>query len=139
MPVHGGFWKNLLSWVWSRYSHLKIGALFLFDLVSGSLSSVSGCCMWGGSLDSSGDDFVYGRSAWLDSGYGVCGSTWLLDEFHTVSTSPWTRILKCSLSVLTQNGEVCSADASVFWSSSRCSHLGISILLLRASRGWQLW
>ena len=47
------------------------------------------------SLDSSRDDFVYGRNAWLDSGYGDCDSTWLLDEFHTISTLPWTRILKC--------------------------------------------
>ena len=46
VPVHGGFWKNFLSWVCSRCSHLKIGALFLFDFVSGSLSAVSGCCMW---------------------------------------------------------------------------------------------
>ena len=47
------------------------------------------------SLDSSGDDLVYGRNAWLDSGYGDCDSTWLLDEFHTFSTLRQTRILKC--------------------------------------------
>ena len=47
-----------------------------------------------GTLDSSGDDFVCGRNAWFDSGYGVCDSTWLLDEFHTISTSTWTLILR---------------------------------------------
>ena len=36
---------------------------------------------------------VYGRNAWLDSGYGVCDSTWLLDELHTFSASTWARIL----------------------------------------------
>ena len=36
----------------------------------------------------------------------------LLDELRTFSTTKWTRILRCSVSVLTQNGEVCSADAS---------------------------
>ena len=30
----------------SRCSHLKLGAFFFYDLVSSSLSSVSGCCMW---------------------------------------------------------------------------------------------
>ena len=39
------------------------------------------------------------------------------------------RILRCSVSVLTQNGEVCSADASAF--SMRWK------LILRGSRGWQ--
>ena len=51
------------------------------------------------SLDSSGDDLVYGRNAWLDSGFGDCDSTWLLDEFHTISTLRRTRILKCSFSI----------------------------------------
>ena len=33
-----GFARAVRTW--------KIGALFLYDLVSGSLSSVSGCCVW---------------------------------------------------------------------------------------------
>ena len=54
----------------SRSSHLEIWYIFLHDLVSGShvfgvwvLFSV---CR---ALDSSGDDLVYGRNAWFDSGY----------------------------------------------------------------------
>ena len=46
VPVHGGFWKFFLSMVCSRCSHLKLGAFFFYDLVSSSLSSVSGCRMW---------------------------------------------------------------------------------------------
>ena len=34
------------------------------------------------------------------------------DECFAFSTVKWTRILRFSVSVLTQNGEVCSADAS---------------------------
>ena len=37
-----------------------------------------------------------------------------MDELHAFSTLLWTRILRCSVSVLTQNGEVCSVDASAF-------------------------
>ena len=36
----------------------------------------------------------------------------LLDELCAFSTVKWTRILRCSVSALTQDGEVCSADAS---------------------------
>ena len=38
----------------------------------------------------------------------------LLDEWHLFSTAKWTRILKWFFSVLLQNGEVSSVDASVF-------------------------
>ena len=44
-------------------------------------------------MDSSGDDLVFWRNAWLDSGFLVCDSTWLLDELHTFSTSTRTWIL----------------------------------------------
>ena len=59
----------------------KFGALFLYDLVSGSLF----LGIWVlleeyGTLDSSGDDFVRVH-AWFDSGYGVCVSTWLWTNF----------------------------------------------------------
>ena len=37
-----------------------------------------------------------------------------LDDLHTFSTVKWTRSLNLFFSVLTQNGEVCSVDASVF-------------------------
>ena len=63
-------------------------------------------------LYSSGDSVVLGSNAWLDSGYMFCISAWRF----------WMR---CSVSVLTQNGEVCSADASVYSSGVRCSHLEI--------------
>ena len=56
---------------------------------------------------------------------------WLWDEFSTFSTSTWTRNLRCSFSVLTQNGEVCSVDASGYCPCAR-SHPEF----LRAARGW---
>ena len=65
------------------------------------------------SLDFSGDDSVYGRNAWLDSGFGVCDSTCLLDDFHTTSTLPLTRILGFSLRSHAEWRSVL-ADASVF-------------------------
>ena len=49
---------------------LRLLALILSDHVSGSLSSVSGCCLW--NTDHwilRGDDLVFGRNAWLDSGF----------------------------------------------------------------------
>ena len=73
----------------------KLGALFLYDFVSGSLFlGIWVLHVEYGSLGSSGDDFVWGCDAFFDSGYGVCVSTWLLDEFHTKSTFTWTRILR---------------------------------------------
>ena len=63
-----------------------------------------------GTLDSSGDDFVRGCNAWLDSGYGACDSTWLLEELSIFSTSTWARILALFLLLI---GEVCSVDASI--------------------------
>ena len=57
-----------------------------------------------------------------------------MDELHTFSSAKWTRILRCSVSALTQNGEVCSADTSALSLGMRCSHL--EIWKLRGSRGW---
>ena len=62
----------------------------------------------------------------IDSGYIFCISAWLLlDELHTFSTSRWTRIQRCLVSIPLQNGAVCSADASGCSSSLRCSQLQI--------------
>ena len=59
----------------------KFGALFLYDLVSGSLFLGIWVLLGEyGTLDSSGDDFVRVH-AWFDSGYGVCVSTWLWTNF----------------------------------------------------------
>ena len=78
----------------------KFCALFLYDLVSGSpVLRIWEMHVEHGTLDSSGDDFVRRCNIWIDSGYGVCDSTWLSDEFHTISTSTWTRILKRSFSI----------------------------------------
>ena len=61
--------------------------------------------------------------------------TWLLDDFPTISTSTWTRNLWCFFSVLTQNGQVCSVDASGYCPCMRCLHTHPEFL--RAARGWQ--
>ena len=75
---------------------LKFGALFLFDLVSGSLFlGIWVLLVEYGTLDSSGDDFVRGC---------MLGST--VDVVYCIfSTLPWTRIMKRLVFVLTQNGE----------------------------------
>ena len=73
-PGHGGFWKNFLSWVCLRCSHLEIGTLFLCDLVSGSLYlDVWVLHVECGTLDSSGDDF--GCSAMLGSTMDTCSAS----------------------------------------------------------------
>ena len=63
-----------------------------------------------GTLDSSGDDFV--RGAMVRQWIRGLRQYWALEEFHTFSTSTWARIL-AFFSVLTQNGEECSVDASI--------------------------
>ena len=71
---------------------------------------------------------VCGLGAMPGSTGDTCSATVLafffLDELYTISTSKWTRIL-VFFSVLTQNGEVCSADASIHSLDMRCSHLEI--------------
>ena len=52
------------------------------------------------------------------------------------STLPWTRILKCLVFVLTQNGEECSADASVSVLVALLAPGNLEILS-RVSRGWR--
>ena len=74
--------------------------------------ALSECCLRNTVLDSSGDSLV--TSAMLGSTADACSaSVFGFDEFRTFSMSKWTRILKCSLSVLTQNGEMCSADGTL--------------------------
>ena len=60
-----------------------------------------------------------------------------LSEVHTISTLKWTRILKY-LSFLTQNGELCSADASARCPLVRCSLLELWKLFLWHPRGWHV-
>ena len=73
-----------------------------------------GCCRYS-ALDSSGDDFTgcTKRVSTVDTCYAAVHLT--LDEFPTISTSTWTRNLRCFFSVLTQNGEVCSVFASGYF------------------------
>ena len=65
-----------------------------------------------GTLDFSGDDFVRGTMLGLTVEYGACDSTGLWKNF---THFPRRRGLGfCRFfSVLTQNGEVCSVDASI--------------------------
>ena len=107
MPVHGGVWKNFLSWVCLRCSHLeKWHSIPLRPGIWQSLPRRLGVAC--GVLDSSGDDF--GCSAKLGSTMVTCSASALgCGELRIFSTLPWTRILKCLVFVLTQ----CSVDASV--------------------------
>ena len=125
----------------------NVGALFPCGLVFGSHAS----CVWVlhvqcSELDSSGNSAVTRAQCLTRQWRHVLHQCLaLVDELHTFSTAKWTRILRCSVfslgivldSVLTQNGEVCSADASVYSPGMRCSHLEIWKFLLRGSRGWQ--
>ena len=49
---------------------------FLMASFLAVMRPLSSCCMWNTELDSSGDVRFFGRSAWLDSGYMFCISTW---------------------------------------------------------------
>ena len=64
------------SWCARAVRTWKYEVLFLYDFGPGSLFlGVWVLLVDYGTLDSSGDDFVCGRNAWFDSGYGVCDST----------------------------------------------------------------
>ena len=73
VSVYGSLWKNYLFLVCTRCSHVKIGALFLFDLVSGSLFlGIWVLLVEYGTLDSSGDDFVRGCMFGSTADVGYC-------------------------------------------------------------------
>ena len=101
--------------------------IIYLGLVSGSHSS----CVWVlrveySELDFSGDSAVTRVQCLAEQWIHVLRQyVALFDEF----CMKWTRILRFSVSVLTQNGEVCSADASVLSLGMRA--------FLRGSRGWQ--
>ena len=107
---------DVFSFPWFLLALSALGNMAHFSsttLYLAIYSSVPGCCLWNTVLDSSEDDFVCGRNAWLDSGYIFCISIWLLtNPAHFLRRSGLE--LTCSVSVLLQKGEVCSADASVF-------------------------
>ena len=96
--VYGRLWKNL--------PYLAV------------IVAVFGCCQWC-TIGFSGR--CLGRNGWFDSGYMFCVSyERLFGESHTFSMM--RRLVFCSVvSVLTQNGEVCSADSSVY-GLSRAAH-----------------
>ena len=75
---------------------------------------LSECCLRNTVIGSIGRLSGYCRNACLDSGYTFCASALLLNVISHFFYVEVDSNLKCSLSVLTQNGEVCSADASVF-------------------------
>ena len=83
-------------------------------LVSGSHSS----CVWVlhvnySEFDFSGDSAVTRAQCFAGQWIRVLHQcVALLHKFCTFSTVKWTRILRFSVSVLTQNGEGCPADAS---------------------------
>ena len=61
-------------------------------------------------------------NTWFDSEYMSASVVALLDELHLFSTAMWARILKSFCSVLSQNGEVCSINASVFTPFAQLAH-----------------
>ena len=107
--------RAVRTWVWairSRPSYLAV------------IVAVSGCCLWRtiGFLWR-----CYGRNSWFASGYMFC----IKFESFLTNFTPFLcygGLVSCSVvSVLTQNREVCSADAPV-QSLSRCSHMEILTL-----------
>ena len=101
-------------------------------------SSVSRCRMWSTErwilremtvLSSSGINYSrILRAAWFDSGYGVCFSTWLLDEFHTISASTKTRILRyfCPFSRRMEKCVQPTLQLAVPWCAARTWNSGNS-------------
>ena len=89
-----------------------------------------------GTLDSDGDDC--GCGAIFGSTMVACSASvlgfWMNCSYF--STLPWTRILKCLVFVLTQNGEECSADAPVSVLVALVAPGNLEILS-RLSRGWR--
>ena len=84
---------------------------FFLALYFAVLCPVFGCCLW------SAKNWILWEMPWC-SGAQCLARQWIhiLHQFlvyRTFPTSKWTRIER-SVSVLLQNGEVCSADASVF-------------------------
>ena len=147
------FRRNSFPWFCSRCSHLislrprtwqsrvrclevqRIGFFGAQCLARLWIHVLSGCCLRNTVFDSSGDSPVTRRNAWLELWIHFCISTW---RFWTNCTHFYVDVgsdLRCSVSVLAQNGEVCSADASAFSPGMRVQHLENWTLLLRASRG----
>ena len=90
-------------------------------LVSGSLRPVSGCCrgvqywiVW---------EILQLRNAWFDSGYMFCISAWRLRTTVHIFYGEVDSDPEVFFSVLLQNGEVCSVEASVFSLVTHSSHL----------------
>ena len=113
--VYGGFRKNFLSWVsCSRCSHFEIWCI-ISVLVSGSHASCVWVLLFGVQRIGFFGRFCFYSCAMLRSTVGTCSAS-ALGAFgrnlHIFSSAKQTRILRCFVSVLTQNGEVCSVDAS---------------------------
>ena len=122
-----------LRWLSEEFPHVFVPAVRTWKYVFFHLWP----CIWqsrvrclgvvcGVRIGSSGDSALT-RGATLGSTVETrsaqYGTRW--DESHIFSTLPWTQILKCLVSVLTQNGKVCSADASVFSPARDARHLEI--------------
>ena len=107
----------------------KFGALFLYDFVSSSLFLGIWVLHVGTEHWILREMTLSGEvHAWFDSGYGVCVSTWLLDEFHTISTFMRTRILKY-FSLFSRRMENCAQpmlQLAVPWCAARTWNSGTS-------------
>ena len=118
VSVYGCFQKNFvflkLSLAW-----FALGNLVHYSLYASYRAVTlpeSGCCLWSAGWIFREILVCYsGANTWFDSGYMFCISCG--------ATAKWVRILKSFLSVLTQNGDVCSVDASVFHPLLHSSHL----------------
>ena len=114
-PVYRGFWKYVFPW-WqlARFTlgiwcNISFSSVYLAVVVP-RLGVACGVQNW-----------IFREilglllcNTWFDSGYMFCDSLrryW--NELHTFSSLPWTRNLRSSVSVLSQNGDMCSVDASV--------------------------
>ena len=106
--------------------------------------SMSACCRAeSGALDPSGDDFSGCATPGSTAEHVVLQYTWLLDEFPTVSTSTWTRIMRC-FSPFSRRMEKCAqsmpqvmahACAASTWKSSVSASLTWAALGMMIGRG----
>ena len=113
----------------------KFGALFLYDLVSGSLFlGIWVLLAEYGRLNSSGDDVVwecmFGSA--VDTGFASVLGFWknFTNFYVYVDSDP-----EVFLSFLTLNGDLCSAAASARSPLVRCSHLELWKLFFWHPRG----
>ena len=120
--LNGGFEKYFV-FPQLQSAHLEI--LCIFSFFVSSYLAVFVLCLGVVEEYSIGLFGRFSSCAMLGSTVDTCSASVLgaFGRLYIFSTGKWTQILKCFFSVLLQNGEVCSVEASVFSLVTHSSHL----------------